>query len=412
MTLAGTLTEPEGPRPVPRRDPDQRLGRPGPRRDDLRAQAVPGAGRRADPPRGRRAPGRRPRRRRLDREARRPATSDDFAGDVLAGIAFLKTRAEIDAQTHRPDGPQRGRDHRADGRRPVARRRLHRPAGRHRPARRGDPLPPGAGHPEGDGRRGEGPEDSSSSSRRGSSRSSRPRRTRRLLETKLRDVAKAVDRCAPGRPAQGAWATSRPSSRPSSRWSRLPWFRYFLTYDPRPTLAKVHCPVLALIGEKDRQVPPRENLVPDRVDAQGGRQQPGHGPGAARPEPPVPDLQDRRPVRVRPDRGDHCPQRPGRDHRLDQRAGGIREVRPDLDKSRVRELIDQSLWNPRAMKSPTDRLRMYGQIADKLIDLGEIVLVPVDTRTTLSLRMGNNVGDWMPHRDARRSGLAARARSA
>jgi len=41
---------------------------------------------------------------------------------------------------------------------------------------------------------------------------------------------------------------------------RSPWFRYFLTYDPRPTLAKVHCPVLALIGEKDRQVPARENL--------------------------------------------------------------------------------------------------------------------------------------------------------
>ena len=40
-----------------------------------------------------------------------------------------------------------------------------------------------------------------------------------------------------------------------------PWFRYFLTYDPRPTLAKVTCPVLALVGEKDLQVPPRENLT-------------------------------------------------------------------------------------------------------------------------------------------------------
>jgi pimeloyl-ACP methyl ester carboxylesterase len=39
-----------------------------------------------------------------------------------------------------------------------------------------------------------------------------------------------------------------------------PWFRYFLTYDPRPTLAKVPCPVLALVGEKDLQVPPKENL--------------------------------------------------------------------------------------------------------------------------------------------------------
>ncbi|MCH7785815.1 MAG: alpha/beta fold hydrolase [Bacteroidetes bacterium] len=39
-----------------------------------------------------------------------------------------------------------------------------------------------------------------------------------------------------------------------------PWFRYFLKYDPRPTLEKVKCPVLALNGEKDLQVPPKENL--------------------------------------------------------------------------------------------------------------------------------------------------------
>jgi pimeloyl-ACP methyl ester carboxylesterase len=41
---------------------------------------------------------------------------------------------------------------------------------------------------------------------------------------------------------------------------RSPWFRYFLGYDPRPALRKVRCPVLALIGEKDFQVPPKENL--------------------------------------------------------------------------------------------------------------------------------------------------------
>jgi uncharacterized protein len=39
-----------------------------------------------------------------------------------------------------------------------------------------------------------------------------------------------------------------------------PWFRFFLTFDPRPTLAKVRCPVLALNGEKDLQVPAKENL--------------------------------------------------------------------------------------------------------------------------------------------------------
>ena len=45
-----------------------------------------------------------------------------------------------------------------------------------------------------------------------------------------------------------------------------PWFRYFLTYDPRPTLSQVRCPVLALNGEKDLQVPPSQNL-PEIVKA-------------------------------------------------------------------------------------------------------------------------------------------------
>jgi len=39
-----------------------------------------------------------------------------------------------------------------------------------------------------------------------------------------------------------------------------PWFRFFLTHDPRPVLARVSCPVLALGGEKDLQVPPGVNL--------------------------------------------------------------------------------------------------------------------------------------------------------
>ena len=39
-----------------------------------------------------------------------------------------------------------------------------------------------------------------------------------------------------------------------------PWFRYFLTYDPAETLARVTVPVLAINGEKDLQVPYEENL--------------------------------------------------------------------------------------------------------------------------------------------------------
>jgi uncharacterized protein len=39
-----------------------------------------------------------------------------------------------------------------------------------------------------------------------------------------------------------------------------PWFRTFLIHDPRPVLAQVKCPILALNGELDLQVPCKENL--------------------------------------------------------------------------------------------------------------------------------------------------------
>jgi len=39
-----------------------------------------------------------------------------------------------------------------------------------------------------------------------------------------------------------------------------PWFRFFVTYDPMPALEKVTCPILALDGSKDLQVPAKENL--------------------------------------------------------------------------------------------------------------------------------------------------------
>lgn len=39
-----------------------------------------------------------------------------------------------------------------------------------------------------------------------------------------------------------------------------PWFRYFLTYDPATALRKITCPVLVLNGAKDVQVSPAQNL--------------------------------------------------------------------------------------------------------------------------------------------------------
>jgi pimeloyl-ACP methyl ester carboxylesterase len=40
------------------------------------------------------------------------------------------------------------------------------------------------------------------------------------------------------------------------------WFKFFLAYDPAPALEKVKCPVLMLFGELDLQVPPSQNREP------------------------------------------------------------------------------------------------------------------------------------------------------
>ena len=47
---------------------------------------------------------------------------------------------------------------------------------------------------------------------------------------------------------------------PQLRMMSSPWFRFFLDYDPIPNLEKTKCPVLALYGQKDLQVPAKTNL--------------------------------------------------------------------------------------------------------------------------------------------------------
>jgi fermentation-respiration switch protein FrsA (DUF1100 family) len=72
------------------------------------------------------------------------------------------------------------------------------------------------------------------------------------LEAKLNDLVES---------------TSRGSSLPLAavqsqvRVMTSPWFRFYLDYDPGPALQKTMCPVLALGGEKDLQVPSKPNLA-------------------------------------------------------------------------------------------------------------------------------------------------------
>ena len=47
---------------------------------------------------------------------------------------------------------------------------------------------------------------------------------------------------------------------PQLRMMTTAWFRFFLDYDPLPNLQKIKCPVFALYGQKDLQVPAKVNL--------------------------------------------------------------------------------------------------------------------------------------------------------
>jgi pimeloyl-ACP methyl ester carboxylesterase len=49
-----------------------------------------------------------------------------------------------------------------------------------------------------------------------------------------------------------------------------PWYRYFVSYDPAVALARVKVPVLAINGEKDLQVPPKQNLPAIRKALESG----------------------------------------------------------------------------------------------------------------------------------------------
>lgn len=55
-----------------------------------------------------------------------------------------------------------------------------------------------------------------------------------------------------------------------ARQLNSPWFRFFLKFDPRSALRKVKCPVLAINGEKDVQMPPVKNLEAIRAALAAG----------------------------------------------------------------------------------------------------------------------------------------------
>lgn len=78
---------------------------------------------------------------------------------------------------------------------------------------------------------------------------------------------------APTLPGVVSEAAARQTTATILAGASTPWFRFMLAYDPRPTLARVRCPVLAINGERDTQVVARENLdaIRSALEAGGNR---------------------------------------------------------------------------------------------------------------------------------------------
>lgn len=82
-----------------------------------------------------------------------------------------------------------------------------------------------------------------------------PEKLKQDLTTYAKEVYKGLpEKDRPGGMSEDEFATSQVNELVA------PWMQYFIKFDPALTLEKVKCPVLAINGAKDLQVPPKENL--------------------------------------------------------------------------------------------------------------------------------------------------------
>lgn len=78
---------------------------------------------------------------------------------------------------------------------------------------------------------------------------------------RLRAILEASVAALPAGARQAMEAQGPDAIETQIRQLNSPWFRFFLRHDPRPTLERVRVPVLALNGELDLQVPAEANLL-------------------------------------------------------------------------------------------------------------------------------------------------------
>jgi pimeloyl-ACP methyl ester carboxylesterase len=187
------------------------------------------------------------------------ATSENYAQDVLAGVAFLKARKEIDPKRIGLIGHSEG-----GMIAPIAALKSKDVAfmvmmagigqtGRDAILMQGDLLTKASGvDPQ-----------TTSAIRRVFERMFDVLKTEKdnaLAEKKMREVVNA-ELAGMNDEQKKAFASVLQTINVQMQMYLSEWFRYFLLFDPVPVLEKVQVPVLALIGEKDLQVPPKENAA-------------------------------------------------------------------------------------------------------------------------------------------------------
>lgn len=173
------------------------------------------------------------------------ATTADFATDTEAGVAYLKTRAEIDPHKIGLIGHSEGGEIAPM----IAARNpdvafIVMMAG---PGVPGDEILPAQVQAI-DLASGKRPEDTAKDV-------AQERDVLKLVETEKDDAA--LEKALKAKLSAG---TGEAMVSAQMKMITSSWFRYFISYDPGQALRQVKCPVLAMIGSLDVQVPAKQNL--------------------------------------------------------------------------------------------------------------------------------------------------------
>lgn len=185
------------------------------------------------------------------------STSQDFSGDVLAGIAFLKTRKEVNAKKIGVIGHSEGG---IVG--PMAAARSKDIAfvvmmagtgvtGEEILYEQGRLISKAGGASDADLARSRDLQVKSFAAiKKGLSSEDTEKELAAIAKDALTKMSEAEKTQVGGEAGMAAQLKALNS----------PWFRSFLFYDPRLALEKLKCPVLAINGSLDLQVPPKQNL--------------------------------------------------------------------------------------------------------------------------------------------------------